>query len=218
MESIKESALEPRWVRRKDARASELIAAALDIFVERGYAATRLEDVAARAGVSKGTVYLYFDNKAELFKAVVREGIVPLIADAEAALSHYQGSSGELLRGLILGWWRSIGQTKLLGIPKLVISEAGNFPEIAKFYADEVISRSHSLMADVLERGMESGEFRRVDMPSLLHLVMSPMVMLSLWQFSFADHCKLDVDPEATLTLHVDMLLRGLAADAPIGD
>ena len=143
MELTKELPLEPRWARRKDARASELTAAALDLFVERGYAATRLDDVAARAGVSKGTVYLYFDNKAELFKAVVREGIVPLIADAEAALSHYQGPSGDLLRGLILGWWQSVGQSKLLGIPKLVISEAGNFPEIAKFYADEVISRGH---------------------------------------------------------------------------
>ena len=218
MELTKELPLEPRWARRKDARASELTAAALDLFVERGYAATRLDDVAARAGVSKGTVYLYFDNKAELFKAVVREGIVPLIADAEAALSHYQGPSSELLRGLILGWWRSVGQSKLLGIPKLVISEAGNFPEIAKFYADEVISRGHRVMTHVLERGMTSGEFRRLDMHALLHLVMSPLVMLSLWQFSFADHCKLDVDPEATLTLHIDMLLRGLAADAPIGD
>ena len=218
MELIKESPLEPRWARRKDARASELTAAALDLFVERGYAATRLDDVAARAGVSKGTVYLYFDNKVELFKAVVREGIVPLIADAEVAFSQYQGPSGDLLRGLILGLWQSVGQSKLLGIPKLVISEAGNFPEIAKFYADEVITRAQSLMAHVLERGMASGEFRRVDVAAMLHIVMSPVVMLSLWKFSFADHCQLDVDPEATLTLHVDMLLRGLAADAPIGD
>src|SRR5512145_278407 len=87
--------------RRKDARPAELTAAALDLFVEKGFAATRLDDVAARAGVSKGTLYLYFDSKEALFKAVVEDGIVPLFAAAEQQIADYQGGSADLLRHLL---------------------------------------------------------------------------------------------------------------------
>jgi len=106
----------PRWERRKDARPQELLAAALEQFVERGFAATRLEDVARSAGVSKGTLYLYFANKEELFKAVVRESIVHPIGEAEHAISAFEGSSGELLREILMSWWDQVGATKLAGI------------------------------------------------------------------------------------------------------
>jgi AcrR family transcriptional regulator len=99
----------PRWERRKDARPQELLAAALDLFVERGYAATRLDDVAARAGVSKGTLYLYFENKEELFKEVVRANLVSALAEAEDYASNYAGKSRDLLRGFILRWWKHQG-------------------------------------------------------------------------------------------------------------
>src|SRR5471030_357608 len=99
----------PRWVRRKEARPQELLAAALDLFVERGYAATRLDDVAAQAGVSKGTLYLYFTNKEELFKAVVRETVLPVLGEAEAILDRYEGHSADLFREFILSWWERIG-------------------------------------------------------------------------------------------------------------
>src|SRR3954454_23357482 len=105
----------PRWERRKDARPQELLAAALDLFVERGFASTRLEDVARRAGGSKGTLYLYFANKEELFKAVVRENIVPAIGAAEDVIAEYQGPSAELLREIIMGWWERVGETKASG-------------------------------------------------------------------------------------------------------
>ena len=148
-----------RWTRRKEARPAELMAAALDLFVERGYAATRLDDVAARAGVSKGTLYLYFSSKEELFKAVIRSGIVPLIERGERLLEEHQGPAHELMRQIVFAWWESVGNTKLGGIPKLMFSECRNFPEIGKFYYDEVISRGHRLMQSVLETGMKSGEF-----------------------------------------------------------
>ena len=114
----------PRWERRKDARPQELLAAALDLFVERGFAATRLEDVARRAGVSKGTLYLYYANKEELFKAVVRDSIVPAIGDAEDTIAVYDGHSSELLRAILFGWWERVGGTKASGIVKLVMAEA----------------------------------------------------------------------------------------------
>ena len=125
--------------RRKDARPSELTAAALELFVDKGFAATRLDDVAARAGVSKGTLYLYFDSKEALFKAVIEEGIVPTLAAAELQLAEHNGSSVALLRKLLFGWWQHIGGTRLAGVPKLIISESRNFPELAQYYHDKVI-------------------------------------------------------------------------------
>ena len=104
--------LKRRWERRKDARPQELLAAALDLFVERGYASTRLEDVAKRAGVSKGTLYLYFTNKEELFKAVVRDSIVPCIYEAEMHIAGFDGDTPALLRAIILGWWERLGNTR----------------------------------------------------------------------------------------------------------
>src|SRR5262252_8704646 len=101
----------PRWERRKDARPAELLAAALDLFVERGYAATRLDDVARRAGVSKGTVYLYFSSKEELFKAVVREGLVPLLERGEKMVAEHRGSIATLIDQLVRGWWEAVGHT-----------------------------------------------------------------------------------------------------------
>ena len=127
---------EPRFERRKDARPSELTAAALELFVEKGFAATRLEDVAARAGVSKGTLYLYFDSKEELFKAVIQSAVVPVLAQGEQIFETFTGTASDLLRELVQGWWRLFGSTPLSGIPKLMISEASNFPEIAKYYHD----------------------------------------------------------------------------------
>src|SRR4026207_2480642 len=112
---------EPRWTRRKHARPEEITAAALESFVERGYAATRLEDIAARAGISKGTLYLYFANKEDLFKAVVREGLASPIAEMRGRGDEYAGDSFELLRLLIHGWWEKVGATALSGIPKLVL-------------------------------------------------------------------------------------------------
>ena len=132
--------------RRKDERPSELVAAALDLFVERGFAATRLDDVAARAGVSKGTLYLYFESKEALFKAVIEEAIVPLLASAEDVIANDQGTSIDLLRRLLNGWWEQIGATRLAGVPKLIIAEARNFPAVAQYYHDAVIVRGRALL------------------------------------------------------------------------
>ncbi len=134
------SALPTPRKRRKEARPSELLEAALSLFVEKGFAATRLEDVAAHAGVSKGTLYLYYENKDALFKAVIQEGIVPVIAENEAIAARHSGCSFDLLELLLENWWTKIGQTAFAGIPKLMVAEARNFPELASFYYENVIS------------------------------------------------------------------------------
>jgi AcrR family transcriptional regulator len=201
----------PRWERRKDARPAELLAAALELFVERGYAATRLEDVARRAGVSKGTVYLYFPGKEDLFKAVVREGLVPLLERGEAMVAQHEGSTVELIRELVLGWWEGFGLTPYAGIPKLMISECRNFPELGKFYVDEVITRSHKLVRAALSLGMERGEFRRMDPEHAARLVFAPLVLMVIYRYSF-DFCggAHRLDPDAYIEQHLDVLLRGL--------
>ena len=140
-------AVEPRR-RRKEALPAELTAAALDLFVEKGFAATRLDDVAVRAGVSKGTLYLYFDSKEALFKAVVEEGIVPFLASAEQQMAEYDGEMIDLLRSLFSDWWQKIGATRLAGVTKLVISESRNFPEVARYYHDNVLVRGSALFVE----------------------------------------------------------------------
>lgn len=214
MATAQTTAAQPRWVRRKQARPSELLAAALALFVEKGYAGTRLDDVAARAGVSKGTLYLYFANKEELFKAVVRENIVRNIAEAQQLVRSYQGDTGELLAYLMREWWRRIGDTPASGIPKLVISESGNFPEIARFYVDEVIDPAHRLLAGVLERGMRRGEFRKVDSDTFVRVMIAPLVMLLLWRHSLGPCGNQPVDPQRYVAIHVDNVLRALRRDA----
>jgi AcrR family transcriptional regulator len=201
---------QPRWARRKDARPEEIIAAALDLFVERGFAATRLDDVAARAGVSKGTLYLYFENKEDLFKAVVRGNMLPVLQHGEALVENFSGSSSELLQQLVRGWWELTGSTKIAGLPKLVIAEAGNFPDLAKFYYDEVILRAHSMFRGVLRRGIETGEFRDVDVDHLVHVALAPLVMLAVWSHSFACCEHEQLLPQRYLDAYLDMLLNGL--------
>jgi AcrR family transcriptional regulator len=200
--------------RRKEARPSELTAAALDLFVEKGFAATRLDDVAAHAGVSKGTLYLYFDSKEALFKAVVEEGIVPALAAAEQRLAEHEGTSVELLRHLLFGWWEQVGATKLAGVTKLIVSESRNFPEIAQYYHDRVIVRGRALLREVLQRGIASGEFRSLAVETAIDVIIAPLLMLAIWRFSLC-FCGQESNPEAYLQTHFDLLVQGLR---PAGD
>ena len=202
----------PRWERRKDARPAELLAAALELFVERGYAATRLDDVARQAGVSKGTVYLYFPSKEELFKAVVREGLVPLLERGEKMVAGHDGSAAELIRDLVHGWWESIGKTPFAGLPKLMISECRNFPELGRFYVDEVMARGHKLVRRAVQRGLDSGEFRDLDPEYVARLIFAPLVLMVVWRYSF-DFCSAtNLEPSSYIDQHLDILLRGLLA------
>lgn len=208
--SPRSSAGEPRWERRKDARPAELAFAALELFVEKGFAATRLDDVAARAGVSKGTLYLYFDSKEALFKSVVRESIVPAMEEAESMLAQHTGSAEEALESLFWEWWHRILSTPLGGIPKLMLAESRNFPEMADFYYREVIARGTTLIRRVIERGIELGEFRRVDLDYVVHVVIAPMIMLSVSRHS-VDFCgRENRDPLQFVRTHVELMMGGL--------
>lgn len=203
----------PRWRRRKGARPAEIVEAALACFTERGFAATRLEEIAARAGVTRGTLYLYFPNKEELFKAVVRQSIVPLLARAEAMIEAAESvPTPELLRRLVTSFADAPLGTPASAIPKLVIAEAGNFPDLARFYLDTVIKRGRRLVRALLERGIARGEFRKVDTRNAFASVMAPMLFAALWEHSFKPYDDEAMDPAALVRAHADVLLKGLLA------
>lgn len=173
------------WERRKEHRPGELLDAALEVFVARGYAAARLDDVAARAGVSKGTLYLYYAGKEDLFKAVVRVNIVPVIEQFRQRIEQATGSNEELLTNVLTDWWHCFSQPHIGGIIKLIIAEASNFPEIACFFHEEVASIGHGVIRQLIQRGVERQEFRKpCEMDVAAHLVMSPLVMKLIWAHS----------------------------------
>jgi TetR/AcrR family transcriptional regulator len=204
----------PKRARRKEARPGELLDAALTLFVEKGFAATRVEDVAARAGVSKGTLFLYFPSKEELFKALVRETISGRFPEWNEELTQYSGSSAELVRDCMHLWWQRIGMTKASGITKLVLSEAGMFPEIAAFYQQEVIGPGHDLLKRILQRGIASGEFRSMALEYAVYSLIAPMIFLLTWQHSLAPCCPTNqqIEPLAFIDSQIDLLLGGMLA------
>ncbi|MEY5099278.1 MAG: hypothetical protein RJA36_1997 [Pseudomonadota bacterium] len=207
----------PRRTRRKDARPGELLQAALELFVEKGYAATRVEEVAQRAQVSKGTLFLYFPSKVELFKAVVRANISNLLREWDGELGQFGGSSAELVRLAVLRWWQRVGDTPASGISKLVMSEAGQFPELAAFYEQEVIMPGRALLRRILQRGVERGEFAPMDLEHALYSLLAPMMFLLMWKHSFGPCSRsgLPLDPVAFIESQTRLLLTGLLARQP---
>ena len=206
--------------RRKEARPGELLDAALDLFVEKGFAATRAEEVAARAGVSKGTLFLYFQSKEELFKAVVRENISGHFKEWNEEFVAFEGNSAEMLGYCMNAWWDRVGATKASGITKLMMSEAGNFPELALFYQHEVIQPGQALIRRVLQRGIDRGEFRPMDLDYAIYSVIAPMIFLMLAKHS-AGVCvqnTTDLDPKKYIASQLDTLLAGMGASPDAGN
>lgn len=207
--------------RRKEARPGELLDAALDLFVEKGFAATRSEEVAARAGVSKGTLFLYFPSKEELFKAVVRENMSGRFAEWEEEFAAFEGSTADMIRYCLRVWWERIGATRASGITKLMISEARNFPELATFYQQEVIRPGTALMRRILQRGVDRGEFAPIDVEYGVYALVAPMIFLIMMKHSLGACAPQDypLDAQRYVETMADLLVNGLCAraEAPRG-
>jgi AcrR family transcriptional regulator len=203
----------PRWQRRKDDRPAEILEAALDVFAARGFAATKLEEVAARAGVSKGTLYLYFESKEDLFRSLVRDLLLPNIAMAEQRLASDSGPAGDLLKGLAKVIGGRLAGSKLGAIPKLIMAEAANFPDLAKFYYEEVIQRGIRTIDEILKRGVANGEFRKVPTEEFFPLLIGPFLLLAIWKHGFERAGVPPIPVESVLDRHVEFLLRALAPE-----
>jgi len=201
-----------RWRRRKEDRPAEILAAALKMFTAKGFAATRLDEVAKEAGVSKGTLYLYFESKEILFKAVVSEFVLPHIEKAEEQAEHYEGSI-QVLLGLLLEQWRlNVLETELSGIPKIMFSEASNFPELAKFYLEKVILRSRNFVTNLIKTGIQRDEFRQCDAAHAARTFLAPLVFAAIWQHSLAPFDE-SYNIKEYLDTHLDIFLQGILKD-----
>lgn len=203
--------------RRKADRPAELLEAALDAFVAKGFAATRMEDIARRAGVSKGTIYLYYASKEAIFEALVRRNIIPRVEAAEAMLAASGLPPEAQLRSLLEFIGKATSDPRVAAVPKLVLAEAGNFPDMARFYRREVVGRGLALLEGILQRGMEAGAFKRLDTRATARLFLAPIILSALWQTSFAPVEDEPEPPGPMLALHLDLFLGAIRAkgDSP---
>ena len=175
------SAAEPRWRRLPEERPEQILNAALVEFGERGLAGARLEDIAKRAGLSKGTIYLYFPNKEALFREMVRHTVVSKLEESERIFETMNASVTETLIAFMRRYWTFIRSSEFAPLFRLIHAEIHNFPDLARFYAEEVVMRGHRLIAGIISRGIESGEFRAVDPFVAARMLTAPFVMHGLW-------------------------------------
>ena len=196
--------------RRKDARPLELLDAALELFVEKGFAAARAEEVAQRAGVSKGTLYLYYPSKEELFKAVIVRNLTSRIAATAQQVQAWDGEMATLLESLLVQWWQETYASPASGVFKILIAEMRNFPEIAEYYVQQVIEPGSALIGSIIARGIGSGEFRAVDVESTVHSLVLPMVMLCVHKHGLAACTPHQIDGQRFIAEHVALVVHGL--------
>ena len=201
----------PRWRRRKEARPAEILSAALEIFGERGYEATRLVDVARRAGCTKGTIFLYYENKAELFKAALRDAMLPLVAENERLVETHRGTTRDLLGKLLRMRWDHMMRNRFSGLIKLMLAETRDYPELAKFYNDEFIERNQMLIRRVLQQGVDQGEFKPMEVSHVARFVVAPMVFAVLWRHAFEHAVESPGSLEGYFDTSLQLILDGLS-------
>lgn len=169
----------PRWRRRPEDRPAQILSAAVEVFAEQGLAGSRIDDIAARAGLSKGTVYHYFPGKDALFRELVRRMVAENTEGVVPAGAH--GSPRELLRAFITGVWGRMRTPGFHAMYRLVLGELHQFPDLARFYADEIAGRTTDHVAALVERGIASGEFRRVDPRGAGRTLAALLTQNALW-------------------------------------
>lgn len=202
---------EPRFRRRKQDRPQEITAAALQAFAEKGYAATRVDDVAKRAGVSKGLMYLYFKTKEDLFKAVIRSFVVPKIDALAAIIDSSETSSEAFLRGPFLDFVKTLPGSPISVLIRLMIAEGPKHPDLLQFYWDNVVSRGLAALTELLERGVKSGEFRRTVVNDMPHLLIMPVVFSIIFRLLFQER---SVDTDKLIEAQLDLLIAHMKGDS----
>ena len=199
-----------RWHRRKQARAPEILDAALACFAQKGFAATRLDDIAARAGITKGTIYLYFDSKQALFEALARQSIGQQLDQVKAQLAAFTGSSADLLRLVLATMGHFAMSSDRVVLPRLVLAEAANFPQLAEFWRREIIERGIGIFIGIIQRGIASGEFRKIEPQHAARLCVAPILIIVLWRTTFAQFDDQPYDYQGLIEAHLQTLLNGL--------
>ena len=204
----------PKFKRRKADRPDEIVAAALEVFSEKGFAAARLEDIAARAGVSKGAIYLYFATKQDIFRAVVEQGVAPNLDALRAGLTAPTEDFAELLRGLVKGLAGVVASTSIGGIVKMVIGESRNFPELAQAWHDQLVDPALGAMTNAIAAAQARGELRPGDPRQYAISLIAPMLVGVIWRETFTPVGADPIDIPSLAEQHVDLWLRGLLKKA----
>lgn len=195
-------------IKRDNKRPLQILNAAIELFRDCGFEATRLEDVADKAGVSKATIYLYFESKEDLFFALIREKVVPMLEQTIAQADAFQGPASEFLRMKAKGVGRLFAHSEQGAILKLVISEARRFPDLSDYYRAEVPERGLENLSDMIRRGIDEGEFRECDTKAAAAAFMFPLLMTGIWMNSVGPDDI--VHPDETIDFHCENFIRGL--------
>jgi len=196
---------EPRFQRRKEDRPAEITQAALAAFAEKGYAATRVDEVAKRAGVSKGLLYLYFKTKEDLFKAVIRSFLSPRIDALISNIEETDLSAEEFLRGPFLAFARSLPKSPAKILVRLMIAEGPKHPDLVEWYWDNVVSRALAALRTLIERGVDNGEFRESAVNEFPQLLVTPVFFSMIFTIVFKQQMNLDTD--RFIEAHMEMVL-----------
>jgi AcrR family transcriptional regulator len=198
-----------RYQRRKQDRPQEITAAAFGAFAEKGFTATTVEDVARRAGVSKGLLYVYFKTKEELFKAVIRSVVVPRLDELTRTLDTAELGAEAFIRGPVLDFMKRVPGSPVSVVVRLMISEAPKHPDLVEYYWQNVASRGLDALRQLLRRGVENGEFRESAIDDLPQIFIAPVMMSIVWGIVFADR---SLDTDKLIETHVDMILAYIKA------
>lgn len=198
----------PRFRRRKEDRPAEIAEAALAAFAEKGYAATRVEEVAKRAGVSKGLLYLYFRTKEELFKAVIKSFVAPRIDALGAGIDETELSAEEFLRGPFLEFARGIPKSPARVMVRLIVAEGPKHPDLIEYYWDHVVSHGVAALGKIVARGVANGEFRDSALDEFPQLLVTPVLFSCIWTSVFAEQQQLDTD--RLIEAHLDLVLAAI--------
>lgn len=201
---------EPRFQRRKEDRPAEITDAAMRTFAEKGYDATRVDDVARRAGVSKGLLYLYFKTKEELFKAVVRSFVTPHLDSLVDVTESSDLSAAEFIRGPFLDFARTVPKSPARKLIRLMIAEGHKHPDLVEWYWNNVVSRGINTLQTVINKGVASGEFRPSALQDFPHLLVSPILFSTVFTQLFEPHAQLDTD--RFIEAHVELVLNSIKA------
>lgn len=200
----------PKWRRQKETRPADIVRAALEVFSEKGFAGARMEEIAARAGVSKGAPYLYFPTKEDLFAAVVRDVVQPNLDPIIQLAQSYDGPLDQIFRMMTQQVAHLTETTPIGRVVKLVISESQTFPEMARIWHDTVITRALGSMASLIERAQQRGEVRPGDPRSHAITLISPLLVGVIFRETFVPIGAKPFDLPALMKQHLDTVLPGL--------
>jgi AcrR family transcriptional regulator len=203
----------PRWQRRSEDRPGEICAAALEVFAEKGFAAAKLDEIAKRAGVSKGTLYLYFQDKADLFRAVIRDTVAPRVAAVRELADKVQLPFAQIVPLFLANFAEMTTRLPVGAVAKIVIGESRNFPDLAKIWHDQVASGALSALQSLIERAQDRGEVRPGDARLMAFSLMGPMLMGVLWRETLEPAGGRALDLAALAAQHGQIVLTGMLTD-----